>query len=136
MITFKKIQGLEQFSGEIEWQEIQSLDKKHFPFPWSPTGWEDLKKQKFNLFLACFESRTIGFALFILDDFEKKGHLVKIIISPLWQQQGQGIKLWNFSISTLAAEGYKTIFLEVSVKNNIAFEFYQKVGFKVLVKKQ
>jgi ribosomal protein S18 acetylase RimI-like enzyme len=59
------------------------------------------------------------------------GMIPQIAVHPSWQGMGLGNALMNRSFEKLKAIGLRTVSLTVTQKNQRAFEWYQRLGFKV-----
>jgi len=55
----------------------------------------------------------------------------QIAVHPLHQGRGVGNVLMNLSFEQLKAKGFRNVSLTVTKKNRRAFEWYQRLGFKI-----
>ena len=55
----------------------------------------------------------------------------QIAVHPLHQGRGVGNVLMNLSFEQLKARGFRNVSLTVTKKNRRAFEWYQRLGFKI-----
>jgi dTDP-4-amino-4,6-dideoxy-D-galactose acyltransferase len=80
-----------------------------------------------------FENEIIGFVTYkILDDFATIG---LIAISPLYQGKGVGRKLINAVEMELVNRQIGELRIPTQFQNEIACEFYIKLGYKIIKKK-
>jgi dTDP-4-amino-4,6-dideoxy-D-galactose acyltransferase len=80
-----------------------------------------------------FENEIIGFVTYkILDDFATIG---LIAISPLYQGKGVGRKLINAVEMELVNRQIGELRIPTQFQNEIACEFYMKLGYKIIKKK-
>ncbi len=63
--------------------------------------------------------------------FEAAGMIPQIAIHPLYQSRGLGNALINRSFEQFRSLGFRTISLTVTKKNRRAFDWYQRLGFKI-----
>lgn len=59
------------------------------------------------------------------------GMIPQIAMLPSFQGQGLGKALMNHSLSAFKALGYRSVSLTVTKKNRRAFEWYQRLGFRL-----
>jgi len=64
----------------------------------------------------------------ILDEAE----ILRIGIKSEFRGRGLGKKFLSYVLHVLKKEGVKKVFLEVNIKNNIAYNFYKRLGFEEL----
>jgi len=65
-----------------------------------------------------------------------EAHIVSIAVDPDYQGKGIGNKLLQQALAWLVNSGFKHVFLEVRVDNEVAINLYDKHGFeKVSVRK-
>ncbi len=74
-----------------------------------------------------FENQTIGFLSFSL--FFDESELLLIALKPEFQNKGYGKMLMEFYLKTMKDNNIKTCYLEVSVNNLKAINFYKRFGF-------
>jgi ribosomal protein S18 acetylase RimI-like enzyme len=55
----------------------------------------------------------------------------QVAVHPAYQGKGVGNTLMNYSIEKLKASGFRSISLTVTKKNRRAFEWYQRLGFRI-----
>jgi ribosomal protein S18 acetylase RimI-like enzyme len=80
-----------------------------------------------------FENEIIGFVTYkVLDDFATIG---LIAISPLYQGKGVGRKLINAVEMELVNRQIGELRIPTQFQNEIACEFYMKLGYKIIKKK-
>jgi len=80
-------------------------------------------------FVAEAEGRVVAFLM----AYQKKttlGHIVTIDVHPDFRQQNIGRKLMSLTEERLQRRGAQRLVLEVSVQNDPALRFYQKLGYR------
>ena len=106
---------------------IYEIEEECFPHPWTI---ETLRKEynvpHADILVAANTDNIIGFSVswLVLDEL----HLHKIAAANEFKRKGVGTVLINSLIKKYIGS-IQTIILEVREKNNIARQFYQKLGF-------
>ena len=114
-----------------ELSEVIDLDQSHFPHPWKPLDWLDLRSDQYLLYRWASDP-ILAFALFSRLPQDETAHLLKICLHPSVRGQGLSTKFWSEIIEQLRLGGVKFIYLEVQQSNARAIHFYEKVGFQKL----
>jgi len=114
------------------------MDREFFEWPWSEKQWLDTLRDDSNYFVgACWEEEElIGFALFGLSKIESLAHLYKILILEEFRGTQKAKKLLSAALVDIKQKGIDRVYLEVSVNNQQAPNFYKKSQFETLVKKR
>ena len=98
---------------------------------WNQNQWEkELEKDYVNAMGIFLNNSIIGVCVIhkIFDEAEIR----YLSVHPLYQKKGLGKKLINQIIKECKNENIKRIFLEVSIKNQQALNFYKNFGFKTI----
>jgi ribosomal-protein-alanine N-acetyltransferase len=123
--------------SEESLDELSCIDAKDFPFPWTKVQWQqELSKSTTLLGVGKDNGKTIGFCLFHFSPIEQIGHLIKILVLPSVRSKGFAACLHEFVASEVKNRSANSLYLEVSVNNQAAIKFYQKLGYKNLVIKK
>ncbi len=117
-------------------KSFSSIDKDHFPYPWSDQQWEDLESSTGGAYRLFYtkndQGEIIGFALFLAVAYEPRAELLKIV--AINKREGDGSRVLLYSLKKLIELGVEEVLLEVSTANKAAFEFYLKHGFEKMRK--
>jgi len=100
--------------GEVAWSKSQLRT--------------ELENKNSYCILSKKEKEVIGYLLgrIILDEAE----LLRLAVKPLYRNKGVGRKLLETFLEDLKNQRIKKVFLEVSERNNRAYNLYLKLGFK------
>jgi len=123
MINIRKIDSKNSKSC----YELDLKSIKH----WNQNQWEkELEKDYVNAMGIFLNNSIIGVCVIhkIFDEAEIR----YLSVHPLYQKKGLGKKLINQIIKECKNENIKRIFLEVSIKNQQALNFYKNFGFKTI----
>ena len=106
-----------------DYNKVLKIDKKLFINPMTLTELSNFSKQETFRIWKIDKGKIIGYVSFfkIKDEVE----IIKIGIDKSYQRKSYG----SYVINELKRIGIKKIFLEVSVKNIKAINFYLKNGF-------
>lgn len=128
--TFDFITSPDQISGDF-FLELQQLDQKYFPTPWSIDGFKTFfASHQFLVVVIKLDKTMIGFSLLDTRDADSFAHLLKILIKNEMRGKHFGEQLLDVSINHLKKQGIKKFFLEVESSNLLAIKIYEKSGFK------
>jgi ribosomal-protein-alanine N-acetyltransferase len=61
----------------------------------------------------------------------KRGHIISLAIKRGYRGRGIGKELLNMFVRSAVIRGIEEVYLEVSIENVDAINFYRKMGFKV-----
>lgn len=117
-------------------EQLEELDKKCFPPPvrYNRYALDYYLSLHNTLGLAeILEERVIGFIIVTLTG-DSIANIVTIDVDPFYRKHGIGSKLMKIAKNILIDWNVNKITLQVSVDNNIAVNFYQKHGFKIIKK--
>jgi len=110
--------------------KISEIDQRNMDHSWSYESWLDLKKiNEILLVVLEFENEPVGFVLFLVQPIDAFAHLLSIAIENQFRGKKLANQLLELSFLKLNEIGIKTIQLEVSTKNSVAQNLYQKFGF-------
>ena len=108
--------------------KIKTLDKEHFPFPWTEELWR--KSRSNNNYVIFHDPKCEAFAIFLLSPLEKLAHLTKIAVRAESRGQGLASSILNASHSQFRILGIERCILEVDTENTSAIALYDKHGYK------
>ena len=116
-----------------DFQNLKMFHVKHFAnYPISDSSLNAyLNLQQYKTAGAFLNKTLLGYIIFQVSDFE--ADIVYIATHPNYRKMGIGTALLNSKCFTwnISKSEFK-IFLEVSVTNKIAIEFYKKQDFKII----
>lgn len=133
MIKFEVTEATEE-----DLDAIYDVDRRAFEYPMSRSSIErDLRDRRLSKYFVARISpydQVVGYiGLWCIFP---EAHIVSIAVDPDYQGKGIGNKLLEQAISWLIGSGFKHVFLEVRVDNEVAINLYNKHGFeKVSVRK-
>ncbi|MCS7199038.1 MAG: ribosomal protein S18-alanine N-acetyltransferase [Caldimicrobium sp.] len=84
--------------------------------------------------LLRLHSQPLGYALYRRQ--EREGELLRLAIKPDYQGKGLGKYLLSELFKRLISEGVERLYLEVSEVNQRGLKFYERMGFKLLGKRE
>lgn len=117
--------------------EVAQLDSQFFPWPWDLNDWlKEVKKENCVLYAAVDNDTVIGYCLFSISELDNFAHLLKILIAPTHRGQKVAQQLHHVISSSSLFINIKTLYLEVSVKNEPAIKLYEDLGYEKLVLKK
>lgn len=105
---------------------ILKIESLSIPHPYTQEQFlEELSNKNSHFFVVVNKDEVIAYLLchLILNEIE----LIKIVVHPDFQRQGIGLKIF-YHLLDLHPD-IKKINLEVRESNQIAIQFYQKLGF-------
>lgn len=108
-------------------QDVLELLSDVFGYPYSL---EYLNTGFSEKFIAINKGRIIGFLEFAV--LFQTAEIFMIAVHRDFQGMGVGKKLMEFCLSKLKEQDVKEVYLDVSVKNSRAINFYKSYGFYVL----
>jgi [ribosomal protein S18]-alanine N-acetyltransferase len=111
-----------------------AIHAQSFAHPWAPAEFESLLAGRGVVGEAAVattffgKQRVIGFVLSrrAADEAE----ILTIAVMPKVRRRGMGAALLARHLGTLAAEGTKSLFLEVEIDNRAALALYRRFGFR------
>ncbi len=124
---FRKIEII-PFKDEYV-QEVLEILEENFNNPWS----DKLFRSKIPFLMQkilLIDEKIAGFAEFKI--VEDEADLQMIVLKKEYQKKGYGKLFLSKLINELKEKGIEYIYLEVSEKNESAFNLYKKLGFKEL----
>ncbi len=107
---------------------VMEIEVEVNPSPWSYGIFSDCIKVGYSGFVFEENTEILGYGLFSLgvDD----AHILILGIKPKHQRQGLGRWMLEHLLAEIKLTGRKSAYLEVRASNTIAFDLYQKMGFK------
>ena len=114
----------------INSKSCYELDLKSIKL-WNKNQWEnELKNYYVTAIGVYFNNSILGVCVFhkIYDEVEIR----YLSVHPSYKRRGLGKKLINKIIKQCKNENIQRIFLEVSLKNKQALDFYEYFGFKTI----
>lgn len=115
----------------------KDLDQSEFIHPWNDESWAKVFAKDSSYFLSFLGDRgeLIGFALIQWTEGESWAHMVKIMVNTQKKGKGYGAKILKESAKHLNNyHQIEKLVFEVSIVNNEAIQFYNKMGATVLRK--
>jgi len=112
-------------------EQLASLHAKTFRIAWDAAEFERLLSVRLSRGVAATDGprgRIVGFIL--LSGVSPEMEILSIAVLPARQGQGIARRLLERAFGQLAAEGFKTIFLEVEQGNASALRLYARTGFR------
>ena len=123
MINIRKIDSKNSKSC----YELDLKSIKH----WNQNQWEkELEKDYINAMGIFLNNSIIGVC--VIHKIYDEAEIRYLSVHPSYQKKGLGKKLINQIIKECKNENIKRIFLEVSIKNKQALNFYKNSGFKTI----
>lgn len=117
-------------------RELFEIDQKCFSFDaWSESLFDqEIMQNNKYYYIAKYDGNNIGFVGFEtnLDDM----NLQKIAVLEDYRNCGVATKLFEYSLQKKQELNKDKYFLEVDVNNQTAVKLYEKLGFKVLQKRE
>ncbi|NIM47789.1 MAG: ribosomal protein S18-alanine N-acetyltransferase [Gemmatimonadales bacterium] len=105
---------------------IAAMERKVFSDPWSP---ESLRLMLGHTALVADSPSGVAGYLFSRSAWEE-GEILNLAVHEDHRRQGIGRRLVRKALTLLAAQGARTVFLEVRESNLAARAFYERLGFK------
>ena len=109
--------------SENDFEEVLQIEKVLFINPMNLTQLSNFSKQDSFIIWKIDIGKTIGYVSFF--KIKDEAEIIKIGIEQSYQRKNYG----SYVISEMKRIGIKKIFLEVSVENVKAINFYLKNGF-------
>ena len=120
------IKASTEYLDDLERLEIQSFGVNAY----SRYTLEHLIKNSSFFIIALYENRVVGY---ICGEVEgEKGHLKSITVDKEYRMKGIGNEILLLFEKHLKQHGIRSVFLEVSVENKIALNFYIKRGYRII----
>ncbi len=114
--------------------EITSIEEQAQINPWSEQLFLNSLKAGHHCWSLRQNKKIIAYAVvsMVLDEAE----LLTICVAPDYQGQGIGAKLLSFVLTELAKQQVINCFLEVRTSNKAAIALYERMGFKLIGKRE
>lgn len=102
---------------------------------------QNAQNREYKSSFTGFELLVLGFKQLLIRNLENKQevdgmYLQNLSVDSKVRGRGIGTKLLNYSMDFAKVEGYKSIWLDVSLDNPRAQKLYEKYGFKKVSKKR
>lgn len=128
MITIRRM-----FADDIP--AVLEIEESLCEAPWSYGIFSDCIRVGYHAWVICDtdiapEECLIGYGILAIAADE--AHLLNLGIHPQRQSQGLGTSLMQHLLKEAYLAGVSSIFLEVRVSNDKAFQLYQRLGFSVI----
>lgn len=113
-------------AGDLE--KVWEIEKSIYDFPWTLGHFKDVLQAGYDTGVLRYENVIAGYivSMGVVDE----AHLLNISISNIYQRCGLGRFLLNHLMIMARKQNKRSLLLEVRPSNSIAFNFYQKTGFK------
>ncbi|MCZ6477330.1 MAG: ribosomal protein S18-alanine N-acetyltransferase [Gemmatimonadetes bacterium] len=111
--------------------EVMEIERGSFSAPWSAFTFRSLLRRRNAVLLVAEEGERIaGYAvLWIASNVAELGNLA---VRPAFRGQGTGRALLDEALREAAAEGARTVVLEVRESNEAARQLYAGAGFRIV----
>lgn len=106
---------------------VMEIENAVVEFPWTASIFSDCIKVGYGCWVLSENNLVIGYGLLSISDAE--GHILNLCMKPSHQRQGLGRRMMEHLIKQGKYLGAKSIFLEVRVSNQGAFDLYRKLNF-------
>lgn len=120
------IKASTEYLDDLERLEVQSFGVNAY----SRHTLEHLIKNSSFFIIALCENRVIGYICGEVED--ERGHLKSIVVDKEYRMKGIGNEILLLFEKHLKQHGIRSIFLEVSVENKIALNFYIKRRYRII----
>jgi len=119
---------------------VMLIEERVMEFPWTHNIFSDCIKVGYGCWVITDSDTVvdinkdtpeiIGYGL--LSMAANEAHILNFCIKPERQNQGLGKSLMQHLIGQAKLLNAKSVYLEVRLSNNIAYDLYIKLGFKVI----
>ncbi len=106
---------------------VMEIENTVCEFPWTDSIFSDCIKVGYGCWVLSENNRVLGYGLLSISAAE--GHILNLCIRPSHQRLGLGRRMMEHLIKQGIYLGAESIFLEVRVSNQGAFDLYRKLGF-------
>jgi len=106
---------------------VMEIENVVCEFPWTASIFSDCIKVGYGCWVLSENNQVVGYGLLSISDGE--GHILNLCIKPSHQRLGLGRRMMEHLIKQGKFLGADSIFLEVRVSNQGAFDLYRKLGF-------
>jgi ribosomal-protein-alanine N-acetyltransferase len=113
--------------------EILKIEKSSFSDPWSVDSFRSVLTSGYYINIGVFKERLIGYFIgqFIVDEL----HIFNIAVDPEYRRTGIAALMID-ALTMVFEDKLDTIFLEVRESNIAALNFYKKLGFETVGKRE
>ncbi len=118
---------------------VLAIEESLCECPWTYTIFHDCLRVGYNAWVYAeshattgdrVPDRIIGYGLASVAACE--GHILNLCITIARQNQGLGTRLLQHLLAEAQQQGAQSVFLEVRLSNERAFQLYQRLGFAVI----
>jgi ribosomal-protein-alanine N-acetyltransferase len=107
---------------------VMAIENAVVDFPWTYTIFSDCIKVGYSCWVLEKEGEVLGYGL--LSMAAKEAHILNICIHPDRQRLGLGRRMMHHLIAQAKRLQADSVYLEVRVSNQRAFNLYDSLGFK------
>ncbi|MDT7888461.1 MAG: ribosomal protein S18-alanine N-acetyltransferase [Desulfurococcales archaeon] len=112
--------------------EIYGVELTCFKDPYPPRLLLYYLRLSQDLFIVCrSEDKVVGYAIGIIENFGKTGHVVSICVHRNYRGRGIGRRLMEILEKLFREKGAIETRLEVRVSNEIAIRLYRSMGYTI-----
>jgi len=113
--------------------EIYSVELTCFKDPYPPRLLLYYLRLSGDLFIACRSGgRLVGYAIGVIEDFGRAGHVVSICVHRDYRRRGLGRRLMEMLEKLFRERGALESRLEVRVSNEPAIKLYRSLGYSIV----
>jgi [ribosomal protein S18]-alanine N-acetyltransferase len=111
---------------------VMKIEEVVCEFPWSHGIFSDCIKVGYDCWVLEDTElhEIVGYGLLSMSANE--GHILNVSIKPERQRSGLGMRMMENLLSQAKQHHARSVYLEVRVSNNGAYELYRKLGFSVI----
>jgi len=107
---------------------VMAIENAVVDFPWTYNIFSDCIKVGYSCWVLEEEGEIVGYGL--LSMAAKEAHILNICIHPDRQRLGLGRRMMHHLIAQAKRLQAESVYLEVRVSNQRAFNLYDSLGFK------
>lgn len=117
---------------EEDVEGVMAIETVVCEFPWTYGVFVDCIRVGYSCWVLEDEDEQeiVGYGLFSIAANE--AHILDVCVKPSRQRQGLGLQMMQHLLATAKQLQASSVYLEVRVSNNRAFELYQYLGFTVI----
>ena len=109
-------------------QEVASLEKSLYAFPWSLGNFRDSVNAGYECWVVTSGEAVIGYSVLMIALDE--AHLLNFAVAAEWQNQGIGRAFLTHMVRVAKQAGCLIVYLEVRPSNLSARHLYRTAGFQ------
>ena len=111
----------------IDLDHVYDLECRSYDFPWSRNILKDCLLNKYDFYLAIYNSKIVGYVISKISIYES--HILNLTIDEDYRGNGIASELLEMIIAKCHILGSKMIFLETRITNEPAIKLYEKFNF-------